>query len=126
MANGTDIDGLGKITISEELIADCVREAVLNTNGVYGLAGGFSDAFSQNILGKELKFKGMKISEAEEGIVIDVHILVVYGVKIPEIAWVLQKKIKNSLEEMTDAAVKAVNIVVQGVRAQTDKADEDE
>ncbi|MDR0425375.1 MAG: Asp23/Gls24 family envelope stress response protein [Clostridiales Family XIII bacterium] len=122
----TDIDGLGKITISEDAITACIREAVLSTSGVYGLAGGFSDAFSQNILGKELKSKGMKISEAEEGIVIDVHILVVYGVKIPEIAWNLQKKIKSGIEEMTDAAVKAVNIVVQGVREQSDEAEGDE
>jgi uncharacterized alkaline shock family protein YloU len=109
------IDGYGTITISEEVIAACVREAVFHTDGVCDFFGGLPDTLSQNILRKELKFRGIKISEEEEGIVVDVQVVVQYGVKIPEIAWNLQKNIKTELEEMTDAVVKAVNIGVQSV-----------
>ncbi|MDR1573832.1 MAG: Asp23/Gls24 family envelope stress response protein [Clostridiales Family XIII bacterium] len=114
-------EGYGKITIAEDVIAACVREAVSRTQGIHELFGGFQDTLSQNILGKELKFKGIKISDEEDGVVIEIQIVVDYGVKIPEIAWDLQRRVKNELEELTDAAVKAVNVVVQGVHIQADK-----
>jgi uncharacterized alkaline shock family protein YloU len=114
-------DGYGSITIAEEVIAVCVREAVSRTHGVYELFGGFQDALSQNILGKELKFKGIKISNEADGVVIDIQIVVDYGVKIPEVAWDLQRRVKNELEEITDTAVKAVNVVVQGVHLPAEK-----
>jgi uncharacterized alkaline shock family protein YloU len=124
MPDQINADGYGKITIAEEVIAVCVREAVSRTPGVYELFGGFQDTLSQNILGKELKFKGIKISDEEDGVVLDIQIVVDYGVKIPEIAWDLQRRVKNELEELTDAAVKAVNVVVQGVRMPSERGGE--
>ena len=110
-----DFGAIGTISISEDVIIICVRKAVTATKGVYDLFGGFQDALSQNILGKELKSKGIRISEEEEGIVVDVQIVVDYGVKIPEIAWNLQRNVKRELESAMDAVVKAVNVSVQGV-----------
>jgi uncharacterized alkaline shock family protein YloU len=124
MPDKTSAEGYGSITIAEEVIAACVREAVLRTQGVHELFGGFQGALSQNILGKELKSKGIKVSDEEDGVVIDIQIIVDYGVKIPEIAWDLQRRVKNELEEMTDAAVKAVNVVVQGVHIQAGRGGE--
>ncbi|MDR2089942.1 MAG: Asp23/Gls24 family envelope stress response protein [Clostridiales Family XIII bacterium] len=121
MPDKTNPDDYGSITIAEEVIAVCVREAVSRTQGVHELFGGFQDALSQNLLGKELKFKGIKISNEADGVVIDIQIIVDYGVKIPEIAWDLQRRVKNELEEMTDAAVKAVNVIVQGVHLPAEK-----
>jgi uncharacterized alkaline shock family protein YloU len=121
MPEKTNTDSYGSIKIAEDVIAACVREAVLRTQGVYDLFGGFQDTLSQNILGKELKFKGIKIADGEDGVVIDIQIIVDYGVKIPEVAWDLQRRVKNELEEMTDAAVRAVNVIVQGVRAPAGK-----
>jgi uncharacterized alkaline shock family protein YloU len=122
MVKNIDIDGYGAITISEDVIAACVRESVSQVDGVYDFFGGFPDALSQNILGKELKFRGIRVSEEEEGIVIDVQIIVEYGVKIPEVAWNLQRRIKTELEEVTGAVIKAVNIGVQSVHLKADKA----
>jgi uncharacterized alkaline shock family protein YloU len=124
MPDQINVEGYGSITITEEVIAVCVREAVSRTQGVHELFGGFQDTLSQNILGKELKFKGIKISDEEDGVVIDIQIIVDYGVKIPEIAWDLQRRVKNELEEMTDAAVKAVNVVVQGVHLPAERGGE--
>ncbi|MDR0570590.1 MAG: Asp23/Gls24 family envelope stress response protein [Clostridiales Family XIII bacterium] len=111
-----EFNGFGSVTISEDVIAACVREAALRTKGVSDLFGGFQGALSQNILGKELKSKGIRVSEDEEGIVVDVQIIIDYGVKVPEVAWNLQKNVKTELENAMDAVVKAVNVGVQGVR----------
>ena len=117
---GDDYGALGTVSISEDVIIICVREAVIATKGVCDFFGGFQDTLSQNILGKELKSKGIKISEEEEGIVVDVQIVVDYGVKIPEIAWNLQRNVKSELERAMDATVKAVNVSVQGVHFPSD------
>lgn len=46
---------------------------------------------------------------------IDLHIIVEYGVRIPDVAWRLQEAIKQSVETMTGLNVNEINIHVQGV-----------
>ena len=45
----------------------------------------------------------------------DVYVLVWYGVKIPAMAWDLQRNVKKELEMMTERTVMEINIHVQGV-----------
>ena len=101
--------------ISDEVIAVCAVNATLKTEGVANLAGGFSNALSRNFLGKELMSKGIKVNQTEDGVEIDVFIIVKYHVKIPAVAWDIQENVKNEVQSMTDLPVKAVNIHVQGV-----------
>lgn len=114
MSTGND-EKLGVLKISDEVIAVCTMNAVTKTKGVAGLSGGFSENFSRNIFGKEPLYKGIKISQGDEGMTIDINVIVEYGVKIPEVAWDIQENVKKEVEHMTDSMVKAVNIHVQGV-----------
>jgi uncharacterized alkaline shock family protein YloU len=82
---------------------------------VAGLSGGISDAITENILGKEPLAKGTKITQTGAGITVDIYIKVYYGVKIPSVAWDLQRNVKKEIEIMTDKSVMAVNVHVQGV-----------
>lgn len=107
--------GEDAVKISDEVIAVCAVNAALKTEGVANLAGGFSNTLSRNILGKELMSKGIKVSQGEEGVTIDVHIIVKYHVKIPAVAWDIQENVKKEVQSMTEIPVKAVNIHVQGV-----------
>ena len=77
----------GIIKISDEVIAVCAANATLKTKGVADLAGGISNALSKNFLGKELTWKGIKVSQSEDGVELDVHIIVKYHAKIPAVAW---------------------------------------
>lgn len=121
MSAGTE-DKLGTIKISDDVIAICAMNAALRTKGVAGLSGGFSENFSKNILGKEPLYKGIKVNQSEEGILLDINVIVDYGVKIPAVAWDIQENVKKEVELMTAACVKAVNIHVQGVHF-TDEED---
>lgn len=105
----------GMIKISDEVIAVCAVNATLKTEGVANLSGGISNAISKNILGKELTSKGIKVSQSDEGILIDVHIIVKYHAKIPAVAWDIQENVKKEVQSMTDLKVAAVNIHVEGV-----------
>ena len=104
-----------KLKISDEVIAVCAVNATLKTEGVSGLAGGLSNALSKNFLGKELTSKGVKVSQTDDGVQIDVHIIVKYQVKIPAVAWDIQENVKKEVQSMTELPVTAVNIHVQGV-----------
>lgn len=109
------VHGDDNLKISDEVIAVCAVNAALKTEGVASLAGGLSNALSKNILGKELMSKGIKVSQADDGVEIDVHIIVKYHVKIPAVAWDIQENVKKEVQSMTELTVKAVNIHVQGV-----------
>lgn len=105
----------GTLKISDEVIAVCAVNAALKTEGVANLEGGISNALSKNLLGKELTSKGIKVSQTDEGIQIDVHIIVKYHAKIPAVAWDIQENVKNEVQSMTELKVAAVNIHVEGV-----------
>jgi len=106
----------GIVKISDDVIALCVVNAVLGTKGVSGFSPVFSDNFSKNFFGKEPLYKGIKISQGDEGISVDIYVIVEYGVKIPAVAWDIQENVKKEIMTMIDTPVKAVNIHVQGVK----------
>ena len=108
-------ENLGDVRISDDVTAVCAVNATLRTPGVAGLSGGLGDTISKTITGKDSLSKGIKVSQTEEGVSLDVFVTVKYGVKIPVVAWDIQNNVKRELESMTDRRVLAVNIHVQGV-----------
>lgn len=117
---------IGALKISDDVIAICAVNATLRTEGVADFSPVFSDNFSKSIFGKDPLYKGIKVSQGDDGVSIDIHIIVDYGVKIPAVAWDIQENVKKEIEEMTDAPVKAVNIHVQGVRMKGEGGASDE
>ncbi len=105
----------GVVKISDEVIAVCVLNSTLKTKGVYGLSGGLTDSLSKNLLGKDPLYKGIKISQGDDGVVIDISVIVDYGIKIPDVAWNIQENVKREVEEIIEITVNAVNIHVTGV-----------
>ena len=89
---------LGEVKISEDLIAVTALDASKTVEGFHGFVK-----------------KGIKIGNSEEGLLIDLYIKVDFGVKIPEIAWNLQEKVKKDIEAIYELKVKKINIHVHGV-----------
>ena len=112
----------GTIKISDEVIAVCAANATLKTKGVADLAGDFTNLLSKSILGKELLSKGVKVSQTDEGVIVDVFVIVDYKVNIPSVAWDIQEHVKNEIVEMTELKVIAVNINIQGVHIPEEEA----
>ena len=112
----------GTIKFSDEVIAVCAANATLKTKGVADLAGDFTNLLSKSILGKELLSKGVKVSQTEEGVIVDVFVIVEYKVNIPSVAWDIQEHVKNEIIEMTELKVSAVNIIIQGVQMPEEEA----
>jgi len=108
-------ENLGTIKISDDVITACAAAAASGIPGVSRLAAGFTENLSINILGIEPGGMGVRLSREEEGLVLDIYVIVEYRVKIPQLAWEIQSNVKKEVEGITDIKVKEVNIHVQGV-----------
>ncbi|RKD24153.1 hypothetical protein BEP19_07025 [Ammoniphilus oxalaticus] len=108
---------LGKIDVSNEVIATIAGGAAVNCYGLVGMASlqGLKDGFSE-LLGKDNLSRGIVVSNEEGMIEIDLHIIVSYGVKISEVAHNVQTKVKYTLKQMLGLDINGVNVFVQGVR----------
>lgn len=107
---------LGKVDITNEVIAAIAGGAAEENFGIVGMASihqirdGLTD-----ILRRENYTKGIIVRQ-EEGLHIDMYIIVSFGTKISEVAHTVQERVKYTLEKTLGIHVESVNIYVQGVR----------
>ena len=119
--SGVNVEIASNLTISEDVIGIIAGLAAAEVEGVSGMTLGFVDGINQ-ILGSNKKYsKGVKIELEGNEVVIDLYVIVKYGVKIPDVAFSIQNSVKSSVEAMTGLKVKAVNINVQGVTFEKEK-----
>ena len=103
------------IKISNDVVAVIAGVAVSEVPGVASMSGGFAGGISEVLSGKKNLSKGIKVDAGEKEVKIDVNIIVNYGVRIPDVAFDIQNKVKQSVETMTGLKVNEVNVHVQGV-----------
>ena len=111
------------IKISDDVVATIAGKSALEVKGVYSMAGGFAGGISE-VFGKKSYTKGIKVDNTEKGLKIDVNIIVEYGARIPDVAYEIQNKVKNSIENMTGLKIEEVNVHIQGVNTETQKNEE--
>lgn len=116
------------IQIADDVVAIIAGKAVSEVNGVAGMAGGFAGGISEVLSGKKNLSKGIKVEVTEKEVKIAVSIIVEYGVRIPDVAFEIQNRVKKAVETMTGLNVSNVNVHVQGVKTieeQTEAENED-
>ncbi|MBO5413681.1 MAG: Asp23/Gls24 family envelope stress response protein [Clostridia bacterium] len=111
----TSSDNTG-IKISNDVVASIAGVAVSEVQGVYSMAGGLAGGISEVFSGKKNLSKGIKVEVGERDTKIDVNIIVEYGVRIPDVAFEIQGRVKKAVETMTGLKVSGVNIHVQGIK----------
>ena len=111
----------GTIDIDNDVISAVVGGAATDNYGVVGMASRnpVRDGVNQ-ILRRENFNKGVVVRQQDNGIVVDVNIIVSYGTKISEVSKSVQAKVKYNLESMLGITADAVNVCVQGVRSTED------
>lgn len=129
---GMNVEIANNLTISEDVIGIIAGIAAAEVEGVSGMTLGLVDGINQ-ILGNNKKYsKGVKIELDGNNVVIDLYVIVRYGVRIPDVAFSIQNSVKTQVETMTGLNVESVNINVQGVtfdkvaKKVDEKADEEE
>lgn len=111
------------IKISSDVVAVIAGVAVGEVQGVFAMSGGFAGGISEVLSGKKNFSKGIKVDITEKEAKIDVNIIVEYGIRIPDVAFQIQTKVKKEVEKMTGLNVTAINVNVQGVNTKENKED---
>ncbi|MDI6786364.1 MAG: Asp23/Gls24 family envelope stress response protein [bacterium] len=115
--------GIGMVKISDEVVGTIAGLATLQVDGISGMSGGIGEGIVKLLTGSQLT-KGVKVEVGgEKEVVIDVSVVVDYGVNIPEVAWKVQENVKQAVEKMTSLIVVGVNVYVQGVYIKKEEQD---
>lgn len=111
----------GTIDITNDVIATVVGGAATDNYGVVGMASKNQIRDNVNdILRRENYARGVVVRQEENGVAIDVYVIVSYGTKISEVSRNVQSKVKYNLETMLRVTANSVNVIVQGVRVLAD------
>lgn len=114
-------DKIGNVKISVDVIATVASIATNEIKGVAGMSGTPLGGIADILGGKKSKGRGVKVEISDNSCVIDLSIIVDYGVRIPDIAWDVQENVKNSVESMTGMTVSKINIHVEGINFDKEK-----
>ena len=96
-------------------LCDSVYSSAMNFPGVISLDKDSADK-ALDILSRDIiAHKGIRIAKKDDALNIDVHIVVRYGAKIPQLSWELQKKIKKDISSINDIEINEINIHIEGV-----------
>jgi len=108
---------LGKIIVSDEVIATLAGSAALECYGLVGMASRnqLKDGITE-LLRRENLSRGVVVRQENGHLHIDLYIVVSYGTKISEVAHNVQNRVKYMLNEVVGLDVETVNTFVQGVR----------
>ena len=106
---------VGIVRISDEVIGVIASLAASEIEGVAGMSAGLVEDISKKLTGKKNVSKGVKVTMDNDSAVIDLHMSVEYGIKIPDMSLKVQKNVKNTVETMTGLKVSLVNINVQNI-----------
>ena len=113
--HGEDGTELGAIRIHNSVIAAIARLAALKVPGVVELSGSFTEGLA-SMVGKASFDRGIKVDMEDQKINLDLHIIIAFGVRVPQIAWCIQNDVRKAIEDMTGKKIGQVNVIVQGVR----------
>lgn len=111
------ITELGKITMSDDLIANVAGYAAVENYGIVGMnAKKAADTLVELFKIDNLK-RGVKVTSIDANTVdIDLFVTLEYGVSLPAVAMNTRSNVKYRVEEITGLHVRAVNIHVENIR----------
>ena len=108
---------LGTIEISQEYFANLCSHAASECFGVAGMVNSTPTQELHSALTKsDAPDKGVRVRTVGGGLVIDLHIVVTYGVNISAIVKSIVNKVRYTVEEATGFQVAKVNVFVDAMK----------
>ncbi len=108
---------LGKITLSEAYLSKLIGHEVTSCFGVVGMV---ASTGKQKLLGRFSKSEpldtGIKVVGSADGVTVELHIVVTYGMNINAIAASITEKVKYVVKETTGINVEKVVVKVDGIK----------
>jgi len=109
----------GKIDISTATVVTITNQAVNQCYGVVGMANkSLVDGIS-HVISRDSK-RGIDVTLEEDGMIIDVYVILQYGIRIKAVAESVQRTVKFHVEKALGIPVHAVNVFVQSMKMPAD------
>jgi len=114
-------DNLGNVKIAPQVIEVITKISSLEVDGVANISGGFAKELKEFLGRSKNLTSGIKVEVDDSDVTIDVSLILKYGYNLTEVAEKVQENIKNTVQNMTDLRVSAVNVHIDGVHFEDNK-----
>ena len=108
----TEQSELGAVRIATEAIAQIVGHTAAECYGVVGMAG----KGLKRLLTRDRLTQGIVVSGTPEGLRVDLHVVVEYGLNLAEVAATVRSRVAYEIERLTGLPVAAVEVHIEDVR----------
>lgn len=112
---------LGTIDISQDYFSILIGRAAASCFGVAGMANSNKRQQLRAIFKKAQIFddQGVAVRNTPNGLHIELHIIVTYGLNITEICKSIVNKVRYTVENATGMQVEEVKVYVDGMKAES-------
>ena len=107
---------LGLVTVNEDVIVKVAGYAALECYGIVGMASKRSTDGIVQLMGRENLGRGVRIQAMEDSVIVDLYIIVEYGISISAVAASIIETVKYKVEHLTGISVGRVNVCVEDIR----------
>ena len=105
---------LGRISISHEAVAHIVGRVAAEAYGVVAMAPRNP---REKLLSRDRLRQGITVGgSAEEGVTIELHVVVEYGLNLAEVASTIRNRVGYEVSRLTGLPVRAVEVHIDDVR----------
>ena len=105
---------LGRISISHEAVAHIVGRVAAEAYGVVGMAPRNP---RERLLSRDRLRQGITVGgSAEEGVTIELSVIVEYGLNLAEVASSLRNRVSYEVERLTGLKVAEIEVRIQDVK----------
>ena len=113
---------LGEINVTEETIGNIVSLNLADVKGVVGSRKSIIKEITDMLRGDtseneiEEASRNIKVEIKDNKPLINLYIVIKYGVRIPDIAWDIQSRVKEGLRKKLGTDINEIDIHVQGIQ----------
>lgn len=118
----TTKNDLGEINITRETIESMISLNLADVKGVVGsrktIIKEITDMLSGTTNGSEIDIssRNIKVEIKNNKPLVNLYIIIKYGVRIPDIAWEIQNRIKENIMKKLAINVNKIDIHIQGIQ----------
>lgn len=108
---------LGKIEISEAYFSQLLGSVVPTCFGVVGMSNSNTYQNIRSFLHRKQYYldRGVSVRREDGGLVVELHIVVTYGLNISAVVQSIVNKVRYTIENVTGLTVKSVNVYVDSM-----------
>ena len=110
------VNAYGRITVTEEAIAEVAGSSALECYGVVGMAApSLQDGIAKILPANRLR-RGVIVTPREAGIHVDLYVVIEYGTNITVVSQNLIDNVTYVLNEFAQVPLDGIEVHVQGIK----------